>query len=122
MLSAVIILVVHPKGSQAEGQDVKSSSKLGAADLKVTKNGTEYEVVSFDRLFFKYQPPFDVEHPDGTVTKGSGKHMSVPPEIMALNGKKIAIKGFMMPLENNGDNIKSFLWPMSWSHVYSVQC
>lgn len=102
LLTVVLVLVIHPIRTQAQ-------ATLGAKVLKVTKNNIEYEVVSFDRLFFKYQPPTDVEHPDGTVTKGSGKHMPIPPEIQALNGKKIAIQGFVMPLEVNGQNVKSFL-------------
>jgi len=97
-----LMIGIHPMISQAQ-------TKVGSPAVKVMKNKVEYEVVSFGRLFFSYQPPFDVEHPDGNVTKGSGKKMPIPAEIMALNGKKVAIEGYMLPLDSNGKNVKSFL-------------
>ena len=108
LLVVLMAVVVHPMKIQAQMQ-AETLKGLGAGVLRITKNHMDYEVVSFDRLFFKYQPPIDVEHPDGTVTKGLGKQMPIPPEIQALNGKKIAIKGFVVPLETNGENVKSFL-------------
>ena len=108
LLLALVVVALNPLRSGAQIQ-AKTKNGLGAGVLKVTKNHVDYEVVSFDWLFFKYQPPMDVEHPDGTVTKGSGKHMPIPTEILALNGKKVAIKGFVMPLETNGSRVNSFL-------------
>jgi hypothetical protein len=82
----------------------------GAPVATFIKNKVEYEVLSFDRLFFKYQPPTDVEHADGTITKSSGKPIPIPPEIKALNGKRVAVRGFVIPLETDGKNIKTFLF------------
>ena len=81
----------------------------GAGVLTIKKNNVEYEVVSLDRLFFHYQPPMDIEHPDGTVTRGNGRHMKIPAEILALKGKKVAIKSFVMPIEYDGKIVKNFL-------------
>ena len=56
-------------------------------------------------------PPVDVEHPDGNITKGTKKPMPIPQEIEALNGKKVVIKGFVIPLANSGgQTIKEFLF------------
>jgi hypothetical protein len=53
----------------------------------------------------------DVEHPDGNITKGTSKPMPIPPLIKALNGQKVAIKGFVIPLANSdGQNTKEFLF------------
>ncbi len=103
LLSVLILLVARPAWTQ-------SASGVGAGIQKFTKNKIDYEVVSFDRLFFHYQPPVDVEHPDGNITKGTKKPMPIPPEIKALNGKKVAIKGFIIPLTNSGQNINQFLF------------
>lgn len=91
-------------------QPAWTQSRLGAAPLKLSKNKIDYEFVSFSQLFFHYQPPVDVEQPDGNVIKGSKKPMAIPKEIMALNGKKVAIKGFVIPLANSGKNINEFLF------------
>jgi hypothetical protein len=90
---------------------VHAQPKLGAAPLKFVKNNINYQVVSFDDLYFDYKPPVDVEHPDGNITKAAKKPMAIPPQIGALNGKKVAIKGFVIPLANSEDQaIKEFLF------------
>ncbi len=75
-----------------------------------TAGKADYQVVPFERLFFKYQPPMDVEHPDGTVTKATGKPMAIPPQIKELNGMKVAIQGYIIPLETDGKNVRTFLF------------
>ncbi len=103
-LSICILAAVHPSPIHAQ-------SRLGASPLKFVRNNTDYQVVSFDDLYFNYLPPVDVEHPDGNVTKGSSKPMPIPPQIAALNGKKVAIKGFVIPLANSeGKATKEFLF------------
>ena len=103
-LCACILLAAHPAWTQ-------SPPRLGAAPLKFVRNNINYEVVSFEDLYFNYQPPVDVEHPDGNITKAAKTPMSIPPQIQALNGKKVAIKGFVIPLANSeGQNTKEFLF------------
>ena len=103
-LCACIILAAHPAWTQGQ-------PKLGAAPLKFVKNNINYEGVSFENLYFNYLPPVDVEHPDGNITKGTKKPMPIPREIQALNGKKVAIKGFVIPLANSqGQATKEFLF------------
>src|ERR1700690_4127126 len=86
-LCACILLAAHPAWTQ-------SQPKLGAEPLKFVRNNINYQVVSFDDLYFNYLPPVDVEHPDGNITKGTKKPMPIPAQIQALNGQKVAIRGF----------------------------
>lgn len=103
-----ILLAANPSWTHAQAQ---SQPKLGAAPLKFVKNNVDYQVVSFEDLYFNYKPPVDVEHPDGNITKGTKTPMKIPPQIQALNGKKVAIKGFVIPLANSeGQATKEFLF------------
>ena len=103
-LCSCILLATHPAWTQAQ-------QKLGASPLKFVRNNTSYAVVSFDDLYFNYLPPVDVEHPDGNITKGTKKPMPIPKYIQDLSGKKVAIKGFVIPLANgDGQSTKEFLF------------
>jgi len=106
-LCVCILLAAHPAWTQSQAV----TPKLGAPAMKFVRNNINYQVVSFDDLYFNYQPPVDVEHPDGNITKGTKKPMIIPKEIQALNGKKVAVKGFVIPLANSiGQNTKEFLF------------
>jgi hypothetical protein len=106
-LCVCILWAAHPAWPQAS----PSQPKLGAASLKFVRNNIDYQVVSFDDLYFNYQPPVDVEHPDGNITKAAKTPMPIPSQIQALNGKKVAIRGFVIPLANSeGQNTKEFLF------------
>ena len=101
-------MVARPAWTQSQPPN---QPKLGAMPLKFVKNNINYQVVSFDDLYFNYQPPVDVEHPDGNITKAAKTPMAIPPQLKALNGKKVAIKGFVIPLANSeGQNTKEFLF------------
>lgn len=89
---------------------VLGEPRSGALPLKLTKNKIDYEFVSFNRLFFHYQPPVNVEQSDGNFIRAAKDPMSIPKEILELNGKKIAIKGFVIPLANSGQYIQEFLF------------
>jgi len=106
-LCICILWAAHPAWTQSQ----PSHPKLGAAPLKFVRNNINYQVVSFDDLYFNYQPPVDVEHPDGNITKAAKTPMVIPPQIKALNGQKVAIKGFVIPLANSdGQSTKEFLF------------
>ena len=111
-LCVCIVWAAHPDWARSQwGQDQTDTPKLGVKALKFVRNNINYQVVSFDDLFFSYAPPVDVEHPDGNITKGTKKPMPIPKEIQALNGKKVAIKGFVIPLANSdGQATKEFLF------------
>ena len=106
-LCACILWAAHPAWTQS----LPSQPKLGAAPLKFVKNNISYQVVSFEDLYFNYQPPVDVEHPDGNITKAAKVPMAIPKHIQVLNGQKVAIKGFVSPLANSdGQTTKEFLF------------
>jgi hypothetical protein len=106
-LCICILLAAHPAWTQSQ----PIQPKLGAAPLKFVRRNINYQVVSFDDLYFNYLPPVDVEHPDGNITKGTKKPMIIPRQIEALNGQKVAIKGFVIPLANSeGQTTKEFLF------------
>ena len=108
-LCICILLAARPAWTQNTAP--LSHPKLGAVPLKFVKNNINYQVVSFDDLYFNYLPPVDVEHPDGNITKGTKKPMLIPAQIQALNGQKVAIKGFVIPLANSdGQTTKEFLF------------
>ena len=98
----LILVVTHPAMSD-------NTPPKGVAAMTITKNKQTYDVIPFSRLFFKYQPPMDIEHADGTITKKSDKPMEMPADIRAFHGKQVAIKGFIMPLDSDGERVKSFL-------------
>src|ERR1700733_15119686 len=103
-LCSCILLAAHPAWPQAQ-------PKLGAAPLTFVRNNISYDVVSFDDLYFNYQPPVDVEHPDGNITKAAKTPVAFPKQIQDLNGKKVAIRGFVIPLANSdGQTTKEFLF------------
>jgi hypothetical protein len=106
-LCACILLAANPAWTQNQPK-----LKSGPTPVYVTHHNVSYQVVSFDDLFFNYAPPVDVEHPDGNITKASKTPMAIPEAIKALNGKKVAIKGFVIPLANAGNDTttKEFLF------------
>lgn len=107
LLCMGILLAAHPAWTQGRLQ----GPKLGAHPLSFVRNNISYQVVSFDDLFFNYMPPVDVEHPDGNITKAAKTPMPIPRQIQELNGKKVVIKGFVIPLANSdGQTIKEFLF------------
>ena len=103
-LCICILLAAHPAWPQ-------SQPHLGAKPLKFVRNNIDYKVVSFEDLYFNYQPPVQVEHPDGNITPAAKKPMAIPSQLQALNGQKVAIRGFVIPLANSeGQNTKEFLF------------
>jgi hypothetical protein len=108
-LCVCILWATHPAWTQS--QPSPSQPKLGAAPLTFVRNSINYQVVSFEDLYFNYQPPVDVEHPDGNITKAAKTPMPIPKQLQALNGKKVAIKGFVIPLTGSeGQPTKEFLF------------
>lgn len=77
-----------------------------------------YTRVSFNELACFEYDPFDAGVPmhsesgeistTATVNKPTEKDR-IPANILALNGKKLAVQGFMMPIEIKRNQVKSFL-------------
>jgi len=120
----IILMHLHTSGGTS-GLDSKPAhpAKLGAAPLKFVRRNINYQVVSFDDLYFNYLPRWMSKHPDGNITKGTKKPMIIPRQIEALNGQKVAIKGFVIPLANSeGQTTKEFYLLTNWFLVCFAQC
>jgi hypothetical protein len=66
----------------------------------------EYKPITFRSLSgFFYYTPEPGETPDSEMVKKS----KIPDEVKALNGRKIAINGFMMPIDQDSEGSKEFV-------------
>jgi hypothetical protein len=62
----------------------------------------DYEDVTFDKLgSYKYEME--------ELHEGDAPKEQIPDSIHALSGRKIAIKGFMIPYRNNGESVTEFI-------------
>ena len=78
------------------------------ADHENTAEVDEYTPVGFDKLAsFKYQVPDDPLHEP--ATRALLKQNKIPQPIKSLNGQKVAVDGFMLPLRVENGKITEFL-------------
>lgn len=69
-------------------------------------SGAEFTVVGFDKLSaFKYEVP-DETKPNPDTDKGDSQ---IPQSVKDFNGKRIALKGFMLPLKVEGGLVTELL-------------
>jgi hypothetical protein len=96
------------KGKPApETRKTKNDSWLvGENDARVKELGAKYNAINFNDLSdYYYHSPDPWETPDPQLVKKS----KIPDAIKALNGKAIAITGFMMPLNANLEGTTEFV-------------
>jgi hypothetical protein len=109
---AVGYLVTNPR---FEGESKKPATAKAASDdvylegkdnPRVKELIREYKPISFRSLgdFFYYTPEPGVT-PDPELVKKS----RIPDNVKALNGSKVAINGFMMPIDQNQDGSREFV-------------
>jgi hypothetical protein len=71
----------------------------------------EYQAISFaDLSSFHY----GARMPNGLPAIVSSKREAIPPRILALNGKKVAVDGFMLPLDFDGGGVSQFILNASY--------
>lgn len=69
-------------------------------------SGAEFTVVGFDKLSaFKYEVP-DETKPNPDTDKGDSQ---IPQSVKDFNGKRVALKGFMLPLKVEGGLVTELL-------------
>ena len=74
------------------------------------KNKVQYEYLPFDLLSsFRYPMPQLDEEETGTVSTKIPTKNLIPDNIRALNGKKVAIQGFVLPLDADKDGNQNLL-------------
>ncbi len=72
-----------------------AESKAETVEAKVDPNQA---VVGFDKLSaFKYEVP--EENPDSPFAKGKDPDTQIPETVKAFSGKRVSLKGFMLPLK-----------------------
>ena len=80
-------------GAKPSAAEPSSAGKEGA----LAKNEDQL-VVGFDKLSgFKYEVPD--ENPDSPFAKGKDPDTQIPDTIKAFSGKRVSLKGFMLPLK-----------------------
>ncbi|MBO0857173.1 MAG: DUF3299 domain-containing protein [Chloracidobacterium sp.] len=109
---AVGFLITNPR---FEGKSKTPAKAKGAvADVyledednpRVRELIREYKPISFSSLgdYFYYTP-----EPGGTPDPELVKKSRIPDNVKTLNGSKVAINGFMMPIDQNQDGSREFV-------------
>lgn len=83
-----------------------NSFLIGKENPRVKELAREYKAMTFDNLGdFYYYAPDPWEKPDPELLKDN----KIPDRIKALSGKKFALTGFMMPIDQDADGSKEFV-------------
>jgi hypothetical protein len=92
-----------PATIKAAGDDVYLEGK---DNPRVKELIREYKPIAFSSLSdFFYYTPEPGETPDPEQVKKS----KIPDNVKALNGKKVALNGFMMPIDQNQEGSREFV-------------
>ncbi|MBM3901938.1 MAG: DUF3299 domain-containing protein [Verrucomicrobia bacterium] len=90
-----------PKGQPIKPVDGGASAKSPSANTPAPSAEMKSDgqlVVGFDKLSsFKYDVPD--ENPDSPFAKGKDPDTQIPETIKAFSGKRVSLKGFMLPLK-----------------------
>jgi hypothetical protein len=93
----------EPAATVAAGDD---SYLIGRDNPRVKELSREYKEITFNNLSdFYYYTPEPGEKPDPALMSKS----SIPNDIKALNGKKISLSGFMMPIDQDAEGSREFV-------------
>ncbi len=95
----------------AEPVEAASAKKVAAEAVapKAAETDGEFAVVGFDKLStFKYEVPDDVvTNAPAAVLKDPDQQ--IPAAVKAYNGKRVSLKGFMLPLKVEGGLVTELL-------------
>jgi hypothetical protein len=84
----------------------KGDDAIGKDNSRVRELSQEYKTITFNDLgAFYYYTPEPGEKPDRELLKDN----KIPDRIKALNGKKVALNGFMMPVDQDAEGVKEFV-------------
>ena len=77
---------------------------------RIGKRTGEYESLTFNTLTsYRIREPNWARLDDPDYVAALNLDEEIPPQIRALNGSKIEIEGFMLPLEGEFDNVRTFV-------------
>ena len=111
----IVLGLMHSSSSQIKD---KSTGKV----LELIRNKQHYQWITFEQLLFPNEylhtanasylkNPFQDHSAShkGSSTNKPQAQLNIPDRIKAYDGKKIALEGYIVPLESDGNNLKSFL-------------
>lgn len=77
---------------------------------KVTWKGKEYDLLTFGLLAgYEYRTPAPEAMPKDATAMPTGFENQIPPAIKELQGRNVAVQGFMIPLELEKGRVKSLV-------------
>ncbi len=97
------------------GTDVQPIPAPVSPVPKITSEKNAKRTGAYQSLTFKTLTSFDIREPDWEKLEDPAYIATlnldedIPSQIKALSGEKIEIEGFMLPLEGEDDNIRSFV-------------
>lgn len=103
---------IKPLVGPARGEPIKPLTSGGENVAKASSAGAaaadgDFAVVGFDKLStFKYEVPDDVAT---NAPAGKNPDDQIPPTVKAFNGKRVSLKGFMLPLKVEGGLVTELL-------------
>lgn len=87
-----------------------AAARPAGAQLRVA---AKYQPVAFDLL-----SSFDIDMPDPLDPKPAPPNILVPDPVKALNGRLIALRGFMLPLDLDAKGVSKFMLNASLDMCY----
>jgi hypothetical protein len=100
-----------PPAAPAAPAPAATLAKMGDTIAAQDAKDAEYAVVGFDKLSgFEYEMPDETNvSTNKPATVGEPTKAKIPSDIKALDKKKVALKGFMLPLKVEGGLITELL-------------
>ena len=104
------IKALAPKGAPIQPlAPGAAASKPSVAVSKAAETDGEFAVVGFDKLStFKYEVPDDVVT-NAPAADLKDPDQQIPATVKAYNGKRVSLKGFMLPLKVEGGLVTELL-------------
>ncbi|MFN8094116.1 MAG: DUF3299 domain-containing protein [Vicinamibacteria bacterium] len=96
-----------PRRGPRAGEWVTETIKILASD---DPDVDRYERLTFERLSdFEYDPPAGWDVADASRSPARRQQLVVPARIRRLSGRRVAIEGFMMPLDFDRGQLSNFV-------------
>lgn len=96
----------NPTVPSEPAQSAEQKPERSSDELAIAKDYRELDFASLSS--FEYRQPTAKEwqaDPEGVRTSSAKR---IPPQLMALNGTKVSIEGFMNPIDFDREGVKSF--------------
>lgn len=106
----LLAMATEPAGAAGRAGALVMPAAAAPADTAAAapKRDGDYEIVGFERLAsFTFNPPEYA--PTGMTPAASGQPDQIPAEIKALDERRVALNGFMLPVRMEEGLVKEFL-------------